>query len=148
MLKYSLLSFYLLLLLVSCTRTSPDPAFPPEPVIKALEISHDTLVQFIDQLVVKIEYEDGNGDLGNADADINSIFVKDSRLAEPDEYYLAPLAPDNANVSITGTFDLKLSATFLLGNGTEEKVTYDIYLVDRAGNQSNTISTGELLVIE
>jgi len=146
--KQTIFLLFILLILASCTRTSPDPAFPPEPVIRALSISHDTLVQFVDQLVINIEYEDGNADLGNADADVNSIFVKDSRLAEAEEYYLAPLAPDNANVSITGTFDLKLSATFLLGNGTEENVTYDIYIVDRAGNQSNTISTGELLVTE
>ena len=137
----------LLLSLAACTRTSPEPAFVATPAITISAMSHDTLTEFVDQLVLNIEYQDGDGDLGNADADVNSIFVKDSRLSVADEYYLAPLAPEGSNISIQGTLSLKLSTTFILGNSNQETLDYTIYMVDRAGNQSNVIQTSQLLVV-
>lgn len=140
----------LFLSLFSCTveSISDEPAFDKIPSIRILSVSQDTLVQFQDSLVLKIEYEDGDGDLGIADPDVNSIFVQDSRLENPDEYYLPPLAPENAVLSITGTFDLILSRTFLLGNGTEETTKFTIHLFDRAGNQSNVVETDEILIVK
>jgi hypothetical protein len=136
------------LLFFSCEKNSTDPVFSKIPTIKITEVSHDTLVQFIDQLVLKIEYEDGDGDLGNANPDVNSIFVKDSRLENPDEYYLPPLAPDSAMVSITGIFNLELSTTFLFGNGTEESAIFEVFVIDRAGNVSETVETTPILIIK
>ena len=131
-----------------CENINNDPVFPLVPAIKITSISQDTLVEFVDRLVLTIEYEDGDGDLGNANPDVNSIFVKDSRLAESDEYYLPPLAPDSAQVSITGTFNLELSHTFLFGNGTEETTFFEVYVIDRAGNQSETVLTEPVLVVK
>lgn len=140
--------FSLPLLFLSCEKNSTDPVFSRTPTIKITEISQDTLVQFVDQLILKIEYEDGDGDLGNANPDVNSIFVKDSRLENADEYYLPPLAPDSAMVSITGVFNLELSTTFLFGNGTEESAVFEVFVMDRAGNMSETVETTPILIIK
>lgn len=140
--------FSCFLLFISCEKNSTDPVFSKSPAIKITEISQDTLVQFVDKLILKIEYEDGDGDLGNANPDVNSIFVKDSRLEEADEYYLPPLAPDSALVSITGIFNLELSTTFLFGNGTEESVIFEVFIVDRAGNVSETVETTPILIVK
>ena len=147
--SYKLLLFSILttLLWSNCETINTDPVFDVVPNIKIIEQSQDTLVEFQDQLLLKIQYEDGDGDIGNADPDINTIFVKDARLSEEDEYYLGPLAPEDAEISITGVLDLQLSATFLFGNGTQETTIFSIYLVDRAGNISNTIQTGEILIV-
>lgn len=131
----------------SCETINTDPAFDIVPAIKIVELSQDTLVQFQDQLIIKIEYEDGDGDIGDPDPDINTIFVKDARLEEEDEYYLGPLAPEDSEISIKGILDLKLSTTFLLGNGTKETTVFSIYLKDRAGNISNTVETGEIIIV-
>ena len=131
----------------ACEKLENGPAFDPVPLIELIETSSDTLVQFADQLVLKIAYQDGDGDLGDPDPDVNSIFVKDSRLEVADEYYLGPLAPVGSEVSIQGVLDLMLSKTFLLGNGQQEKVIFSIYLVDRAGHRSNTIETGEVILL-
>lgn len=144
-------AYYLLLLLFSasaCEKVIEEPVFDLKPRIELLSISQNSLLQFQDQLMVRISYEDGNGDLGNLDADINSIYVQDSRLSRPDEYYLAPLAPVDANVSIQGTLDIKLAPTFLLGNGDRETVVFSIYLLDRSGNQSNVIETEPISIIK
>jgi hypothetical protein len=44
--------------------------------------------------------------------------------------------------------NLKLSPTLLLGNGTQEKMVLTIYVVDRAGNQSNTIETQAITILK
>ena len=139
---------FLFLLVTACEKVVEEPVFDATPRIELIELSQNSLLQFQDQLKIRIAYEDGDGDLGNLDADVNSIFVKDSRLAAPDEYYLAPLAPEDASVSIQGTLELKLSPTFLLGNGDRETVVYTIYLIDRAGNQSNIIETEEITILK
>lgn len=145
---FLILVFSICTVLLSCEKTNTDPVFSLTPSIKITEISQDTLVQFIDKLILKIEYEDGDGDLGNANPDVNSIFVKDSRLEKADEYYLPPLAPDSAMVSITGVFNLELSTTFLFGNGTEESAVFEVYVIDRAGNVSGTVATTPILIIK
>jgi hypothetical protein len=145
MIKYGI-PLFLLALFLSCEKIVDEQVFPPEPSIVLLEVSQDSILQFTEQLVLTFQYEDGDGDLGTSDPDVNAIFVQDSRLVNPDEYYLPPLAPEDASISITGTFQLELSPTFLLGNGSQETTEYSIYVVDRAGNQSNTVKTGPILI--
>jgi len=147
--KIKSLLFYLpAILVLGCTKVSNDPFYELTPRIELVEVTNETVVQFTDSISVTILYEDGDGDLGTADPDVNSIFVKDSRLELADEYYLGPLAPNGEKISINGTINLNLSPTFLLGNGTTEKMVLSIYVVDRAGNQSNTIETQPITILE
>lgn len=131
----------------SCVKDSDELAFELAPKIELLSISNDTIVQFTEQLVINIKYEDGDGDLGTTDPDVNSIFVQDQRLENPDEYYLGPLAPPEASISIQGTINLELSNTFLLGNGNQETTVFTIHFFDRAGNQSNVIETDPITIL-
>ncbi len=140
--------FFTAIFVLGCTKVSNDPFYDLTPRIELLEVSKETVIQFSDSISVTILYEDGDGDLGNPDPDVNSIFVKDSRLEKADEYYLGPLAPVGSQISINGTLNIKLSPTFLLGNGTEEKMVLSIYVIDREGNQSNTIETGIITILE
>lgn len=149
--KFKSLSYLLLLevlFVLGCTKVSNDPFYDLTPRIELVEIAEDTVVQFTDSISLTILYEDGDGDLGNPDPDVNSIFVKDSRLENADEYYLGPLAPAGSTISINGTLKLQLSPTFLLGNGTVEKMVLAIYMVDRAGNQSNVIETAAITILK
>ena len=132
--------------LQNCETSTNDLSFDTTPAIKIVAVDKDTLVQFLDSLIITIEYEDGDGDLGTSDPDVNSIFVKDARLELADEYYLPPLAPEEARVSITGEIQLILKPTFLLGNGDQEQTKYSVYWVDRAGNQSNLVETQDILI--
>lgn len=131
----------------SCVKNSDEPVFDIQPVIEIGTVSQDTIVQFQDQLSIQIYYEDGDGDLGHPDSEVNSLFVKDARLENEDAYYLAPVAPVGANVSITGSLNIILDQTFLLGNADQEQTTFSIYLIDQAGHQSNTIQTSPITII-
>jgi hypothetical protein len=138
--------FALIIFSISCEKVIDKPVFDVVPSIEILGVSSREIVEFRDSLVVTLAYEDGDGDLGSSDPDFNSIFVHDQRLPRPDEYYLGPLAPEDAKISIRGTLNLVLARTFLLGNGTEEQTIFHIHLIDRAGNKSNTVNTGEIVI--
>ena len=131
---------------LACEKVVDDPVFDLVPHIELLEVSTDTIVEFQQNISIKIQYEDGDGDLGHPDADQNSLFVKDARLAKEDAYYVAPIAPVGSEISITGTLNLILENTFLLGNADEETTIFTIYLVDQAGKQSNIIETPPITI--
>jgi hypothetical protein len=104
--------------------------------------------EYSDSIVFIIHYEDKDGDIGIPNADENSLFVKDARLNEADEYFIAPLAPLDESIWISGDFRIVLKNTFKLGNAPLEKTKYTIWLKDRAGNLSNTITSPELTINE
>lgn len=136
-----------ILVCMTCTKQSDALVFDLAPSIELIDISNDTIREFSETLLININYEDGDGDLGSTDPDINSIFVKDQRLEEADEYYLGPLAPEGSSISIQGTLNIALANTFILGNADEERTVFSIHVVDRAGNKSNVIETSPITII-
>ena len=135
-------------LFAGCEKTIEEPAFSIVPYIILEGVSSDTIIQFQENIRLTISYEDGDGDLGTSDPDVNQIFIKDARLEAADEYYLPPLSPEDASISIQGSFEVQLSPTFLLGNGTQETTIFTIYVVDQAGNKSNVIETDPILILK
>jgi hypothetical protein len=133
--------------LSGCVVINDEPPFPETPAIRLVEISQDTILQFEETLILTLAYEDGDGDLGTSDPDVNTIYVQDSRLNVPDEYYLGPLAPEESTIPIQGQLNVQLSPTFLLGNGQQETTILSIYMIDRAGNRSNTVETDPILIL-
>ena len=147
--------FFLIAILITwlgfwsaCEKVSDEPYFDLSPHIELAGISQDTIREFRDSLILDIYYEDGNGDLGNPDADVNSLFIRDQRLEEEDAYYLSPLAPLGSEISIHGHLKVALPTLFMLGNADRETTVFSLYLIDRAGNQSNIIETQEITLIK
>ncbi len=145
----SRITFLLITLFVaSCTKESNELSFDTTPKIDLLSISNDTIIEFQESISFSISYEDGDGDLGNPDPNINSLFVKDSRLQNEDAFYVQPLAPVGESISITGNLTIELASTFILGNANTEFVTFTIYMLDRNGNKSNVIETEPITIIK
>jgi len=136
-----------LLIFFSCEKVSTEPVFDLTPAIKLLEISHEEIKAFDEVLTIRIEYEDGDGDLGNANNDINSLFIKDSRLSNEDGFFVGPLAPEGSKISIRGTLNIEVGSFFLLGNGSQEKTSLTIYIIDRAGHKSNVLETDPITIV-
>ena len=129
----------------SCKKETKT-AISTVPTISFEQFTKTTIKQFEDSVYLYINYTDGDGDLGEYDPDINSLEIKDSRLPKADNYFIAPLAPPNANVSIKGTLKIELKSLFLLGTGNIEIEAFDIRLRDRAGNWSNSLRTPEMTI--
>lgn len=140
----------LVLLFFSCKKeqgNEPLPAISDNPEITSVSVSATSINQFSD-LLINVNYIDGNGDLGTTDADVKSIFVTDSRdNTIVHEFHLQPLAPEGQSVSIQGTLKINIENVILLSQANNsETVRFSVYIVDRAGNLSNTTQTSNITI--
>lgn len=121
----------------NCASTK-DPIAPDiVPRIKIMDIS-PLIVQQFQPVVLTLEYEDGDGDLGEENPDTKTLSVKDSRLPEADMYHIPPVSPPDTKVPIKGTFKITVQNVFLLGNGSSEQVHFTLQIKDKAGHLSNS----------
>ena len=118
----------------------------PIPQIINVTVNPTTVVEFEDEITFSVEYRDGDGDLGENDPNVTNLFVIDNRVGITESFRVSQLAPDNANVPITGTLQVILPSTGITDNSTSQTVNYTIYMVDRAGNESNRFTTGDITV--
>ena len=143
--RYHILPFALLTLLLFTTCKKED-FVDPVPKIEIQSVVPTTVAEFQDEVIVKLSYEDQDGDIGHSDADSLLLFVQDSRLTVPDLYHIPPVSPEGDSLNVFGTISVELTAPFLLGNGGNESITYSIWLRDRAGNYSNTVETETITI--
>jgi hypothetical protein len=132
---------------LSCTK-EVDNGLSDIPNIEILNVAPTVIQEFDGNVIVTLQYTDGNGDLGYIEADSFALEVKDARLSQADFYYVPPLAPVGHDLSIQGELDVKLNGTFILGNGNEEKTSFTLRIKDRAGNWSNLVTTPEITIIK
>lgn len=142
----------LILLLFSCKDEETITEIEDTPFIELKSISKSTVKAFEDSIVFEIFYRDGNGDLGENNDGIENLFLIDSRNQIIYPYRIPQLAPDleeNETIAIQGTLNIVLKNTTLLDESlTEEKTTYSIYMLDRAGNKSNTVVSEEITILK
>ncbi len=150
-----LLSCLFILLLAACVQ---GPNLSEIPALEYQGISKDTMDQgsgTADFLTLFLHIEDGDGDIGNDQEDGTfNLFVFDSRTGNLyDQANLIPKVPEG--VSEKGVFiDMELTVfetCCLFPDNIPpcespdlyplDSLTLDVYLIDRAGNQSNTVST-------
>lgn len=122
-----------------------------EPISEVPEISFESVMpnvvtEYQDSLVFTISYRDGNGDLGENNTDNDNVFLQDSRNQVAYGFRIQQLAPDNANIAIQGNLNITLPNTAIVNGGQTESVTYTIWVVDRAGNESNKVTSSTVTV--
>ena len=115
------------------------------PTIELVSVS-STSVQEGDPLTFKIKYTDGDGDLGENDANAKNLFLIDNRVNVTYEYRIEQLAPSGSSIIIRGNLNVELSSTAITNGSNSQSVTYSIYVRDRAGNQSNTVTTESITI--
>lgn len=139
--------YYLLTLtviLISCKKKE-ETNLAPELVF--LSLTPASIKEYTDSLVLTISYKDPDGDLGENSSSVNNLFVKDNRTGVELKYRIKQLAPNNANVAITGKLNITIKKVPIINSSaTSEELFYSIYAIDRAGNQSNAILTTPITV--
>ncbi len=118
----------------------------PIPQILNVTVNPASVVEFQDEITFSVEYRDGDGDLGENDPDVTNLFVIDNRVNITESFRVSQIAPDGANVPITGTLEVVLPSTGITDNSSSQTVNYTIYMVDRAGNESNRFTTTDITV--
>jgi hypothetical protein len=146
---------------VGLANCAKRPDYPIEPVIEYIGISKNLLEQgtgYIDSLVVRFSFTDGDGDLGFPENDPTpSVFFRDSR----DSFFKPPIQlpyvdPQGASNGISGEITVKLPTTCCIFTTKEgiklacedvpntfkfDTFYYYIKIRDRAGHESNEIRT-------
>jgi len=160
--KYSLFVLAIGLVLGSCRKIVQ---LPPEPYIEFQNFTvidtSDILGNFLKGGRLKIYFEDGDGDLGlraaeTGEEDTTNLFltmyrktggkmvpVPDDDLMKPSDYRIPYMERTGNNKILKGT----IAVTFLYlfyDPADNDTIIYDIYIRDRAGNNSNTVSTSEI----
>ena len=134
----------LLALIPACKK---DTSISPVPAITFDSISPNPAIKYRDSVLIVISYIDGDGDLGIDSADVKNLFVTDSRNQVVNQFRIPQLAPTGSKIAIQGNIDIVLPPQiFINDNDTTETATYSIYVVDRAGNKSNTVTTKPLTI--
>ena len=128
----------------SCKKDKPIYSNVPE--ISSVSVNPTTVREYKDSIAFKLSYVDGNGDLGENDPNVTNLFLTDNRVNITYGFRISQLAPDNANIVIKGQLLVVLKNTGITDNSSSQTVTYSLYLKDRSGNQSNTISTESIMV--
>jgi hypothetical protein len=141
----------------ACTKA---PDFPVVPVISNLRTNKDVLLQGFsnqDTLWFFFDFTDGDGDLGSEDS--LNIFVIDDRDNNVFESYRIPFLPiEGAKNGIEGSIRARANTTCcIFPDNTppctpslvypRDTVLYSLYIVDRAGNKSNILTTNPISIL-
>lgn len=124
-----------------------DIVLDDSPSIELVSIGPSTVVELQDSIQIVIRYEDGDGDLGENTPDAKNYYLVDERIDLEYRFRIRELVPNSASVPIAGTLVLTLPNTVITNGSTSEELTYSIWIVDRAGNQSNTVTAGPITVV-
>lgn len=158
--------FHYYLLIVSFLFCLPQacviaPDYPLEPVLTYSGISKNTIVQGVsntDSLYISVDFTDGDGDLGTEDENIFNIFLIDKRTDNLQDKFITPYVPPaGASNGISGEMKILVYTTccFFPDNippcenppqYPTDTIEYELYILDRAGNESNHIITEPIII--
>ncbi len=143
--------------LASSSCVSP-PEYPLEPVLTFESITSTSLVEGNqDTIFLRFAFTDGDGDLGHGDPQApepdttRNVFLSDSRVpAFPIFYHIDEVAQSDNVQAISGFVDLRFNPGFFaclsLGEPLDT-LSLSLYVIDRAGNRSNSIRTPVLTLV-
>lgn len=116
------------------------------PQIELVDVTPLNVVELEDSIEFTIFYRDNDGDLGENNADVENLFIRDNRIAAEYPFRIPQLAPDDATIAIQGTLKVKLNNTGITDGSSSQSFTYTVYMVDRAGNKSNEVESPTITV--
>jgi hypothetical protein len=134
----------LVLLFASCKKDEVN--FPAEPSITFGGISPAQAAEYSDHVIITLNYEDGDGDLGENTDGVKNCFVTDNRMNVTYQYRIKQLAPSNSSIPIKGNLNVDLGVQAITDNSSNQSVSYSIFVVDRAGHRSNTITSTSIQI--
>tara|TARA_B100001778_G_scaffold334625_1_gene346820 strand:- start:2414 stop:2884 length:471 start_codon:yes stop_codon:yes gene_type:complete len=136
--------------LVGCIK---DDNFDIVPVLDFEEYTvYRNIENIVDSAVFKFLFTDGDGDLGSLDStEFNCFLIYEEKNGDsigtfpeisPREYSLPNLTPNAQDKNIEGSISLILKPAPIYNISSDSAYRYTCYVIDRAGNKSNTITSG------
>lgn len=152
--NFKIPALYILILLL-CTSCYDAPSYSNIPHIRLKEVNASRPVPISgDSVIVVIEFQDGDGDLGrrNAADTIPNLFIVDKRFGIVDsQSFSIPYIPPKGSVKdVSGEISLNLLSKIYCNPFTPgllmDTLEFEFQVRDRAGNFSNKISTGQIAI--
>jgi len=141
-----LLILFIFLGVISSCKKDDSIEISTTPAIEFVSITPSTAVEYQDKITVTISYKDGDGDLGENTPDVKNLFLTDTRNNVMYQYRISQLAPTGTATAIQGTLTIELKNTAITNGATSQAVSFSVFLKDRTGNISNTVSTSAITV--
>ena len=116
------------------------------PILDFVNVTPNDVHEFQQSLIFTVHYKDGDGDLGENNADAKNLFLIDNRIGIKYQYRLQQLSPSNSTIAIDGDFNVELKTVAITDSSLLQNATFSIYVIDRAGNQSNIVTSGNVII--
>ncbi len=116
------------------------------PEIEMVSVAPTQPQEYSDSIVFTIHYKDGDGDLGENDPDVKNLFLTDNRIGITHQYRIQQLAPSGSSIAIEGNLNVVLSNLVITDSSSTQNANFSIYVVDRAGNKSNTVTSSTITI--
>lgn len=148
--------YFLIVLCVLSIGCTKPPDFSPIPEITFNRLENNNIRQDVDSVYLIVDFTDGDGDIGFED-NTKDIFLIDTRPGQgevPIERAMPTVPNLGAENGITGEIRLPLTTCCIPPPGfpgcqpvsdqypdfQRDTVVYMMYIQDRAGNRSNTVT--------
>ncbi len=156
----SILFFSCVYLITGCVKA---PDFPPEPEINFIGFTKTSMNQGSlnnDSTFLTIGFQDGDGDIGHpTNSTMRNLFIIDKRTGNFFNQFKVPEIPEQGvGNGVTGEITVLMYTTCCIfpefippcespPQFPTNDVTFEVYLVDRAGNESNRIITEPITLL-
>lgn len=149
MMRFNLLFAILVIMFFSCNKKHKYSNIPK---LTFKNMSEDVFVAGVDKTIyIWFLFEDGDGNIG---FDTPNLFMKDNRDTVWSPFTI-PVIPEkfNPESGLKGVLQIKYNAAYLLLrqdslHTEKDTLTFDIYMKDKAGNVSNTITTTPIYLVK
>lgn len=121
-----------------------EPVYSEVPEIAFVSVSHSSVDAYGTPLTFTISYKDGDGDLGENSSDAHNLYLTDNRFGITYPYRISELAPSGSLI-ISGQLNVILDNAGITGTSAQN-ATFSLYVVDRAGHSSNTVTSSTITV--
>ena len=139
-----ILTLLLMCVIFSCKK---DPEkFAKIPSLEFVKITPSVAAEFVDEVKITVLYRDKDGDIGENDPEVKNLFVTDNRNDVKYSFRIPELTPEGSEIAIEGNFEINLKVLSMVGDQEEELAAFSVYILDRALNQSNSVTTEAITV--
>ena len=141
---------FVLIILLACiffnACKKDDATISDVPELTSVTATPSEIKEFQDSIIFTIAYRDGNGDLGENDPDVKNLFITDNRVNVTYQYRIDQLSPNGSDIAIERNLNVTLKGIAITDGSVQQDVSYSVYIVDRAGQKSNSLTTANLVI--
>jgi hypothetical protein len=138
------LTLLLMCVIFSCKKDTEK--FAKIPSLEFVKITPSVVAEFVDEVKITVLYRDKDGDVGENDPEVKNLFVTDNRNDVEYSFRIPELTPEGSEIAIEGNFEINLKVLYMVSDQEEESAVFSVYILDRALNKSNSVTTESITV--